>query len=455
MNTPFDKIKGKLTEAGDFLQAHRRIFSDKMGDDRFIYLNKKKLQSSDPANIGGLKFQQKDLTDDSVDVICEILENAPNIRELSLDTNKFTSKGIERILTVLEDHPHFEKLNISNNPLGNGIAPLLARFMNVSPSIQSISAASVGMDDNGMAELLDAASNSKTVRNLFLSGNAPGEATLSAAHSLIRKNADLTNLSLTANNWAAADGFANAFSSVSHRNLLNLTPASKGVRELMDDNYTVARKINDSLRDGLEGMDFKQLTFVHNRLPSAFNILERANSDVFQQAKDTFNGLIAKMPSMPKKGSDLKAFFQPNEHGFTALDNPTLWQHPDAAERLADLSIRREDLNHKTAFGASLLESLANGMSTAVTVAVLNRQDIKLGAKDLVDSEGAPTSVYQAFIERNDIAPLFTLGNWVGKNPNELRTTLEPLNSYQQKQVPAQSLMQEMRRFSPNQSRGR
>lgn len=457
MTPPFDKLKGKLNDASEFLQSHKHILSDKMGDDRFIYINKKRLEKENPSNVSGLKFEDKGLTDESVPIICEIIKNAPNLQEIFLQSNKFTANGIGKILTALENHTHFKTLNISENPLGNSISPVLSRFLNTSKSIKSISAANVGMDDGAMAEMLGAAGNCSSIRELYLAENSPKAATSSAVMTLLKKNPNLTTLSLTGNDWQKADGFADAFSTVSHRNLTRFTPSNDKLRELTDRNQEAASNVVQTLSEDLDGLNFQELCFVANRLPSAYKMLEWKldKGEALQNAQKNFSGLMEKMPSLPQQGSDLKAFFTKNEHGYTALDNPRLWQHPNAEERLAELKITREDLTRKTEKGASLLESLAHGMPAEKTITFLNKQDIKLGARELLDSDGVPNATYKAFIERNDIAPLFSLGNWVGKTQNELRATMEPLTTFQQKQVPFHSLTQEMRRFSPNQGLGR
>lgn len=457
MNLPLDTAKKTLDEAAKRIRGRRRIFSNTMGDDRFLYLNEQKMGNGQAANVGKLSFADHDLTDKSVQSICDVIKQAPRLREIKLGKNRFSSEGLARIFAAMENHPSLESIEVGNMPMGEKGVTALAKLLGNAPALKTVSASNAGLDDESMANILSAAEKSGSLRELILPANAPQEKAVRAASRLITANPNLTTLSLTANGWAREDGFAEAFSTVTHRNLLNLTPASERVAQMTKQNYTTAKTVAETLRGNLEELDYPQLAFATNRLASAYQFLERQQDDGagLQEAKQNLAGLLAKMPPMPDKGSDILAFFKLNEHGYAPLDNPRLWQHPDAAERLANLTITQEDLGMRTVKGASLLESLAHGMPTAETVKALNSQKLRLGARELLDRDAQPNAVYTALLERHDITPLFQLDNWIGKSKQELSSVIDPLSGHQRSNLPLNLLSQQMTRHSPNQSRGR
>ncbi|MBM3617145.1 MAG: hypothetical protein FJX23_01210 [Alphaproteobacteria bacterium] len=457
MNLPLDTAKKTLDEAAKRIKGRRRLFSNSMGDDRFLYLNEQKLANGEAENVGKLSFAEHDLTDKSVQGICDVIRQAPRLREIQLGKNRFSPDGLARIFAAMENYPTLENVEVGNMPMGEKGAAALARLLGNAPALKTLSASNADLGDETMAGILSAAAKSTSLRELILPSNAPKEKAALAALKLISANPNLTTLSLTSYGWGKEDGFAEAFSHVTHRNLVNLTPANERIGRMTEKNYDASKAVAETLLGNMDSLDYQQLTYATNRLASAYRFLERHKDEGqgLQEAKQNLAGLLAKMPPMPEKDCDIHAFFKLNEHGYAPLDNPMLWQHPDATERLANLSLTQEDLNLRTTRGASLLESLAHGMPAEETVKALNNQKLRLGARELLDRDGEPNAVYNALLERHDIRPLFRVENWVGKSNQELSSVIAPLNAYERSNAPVHALMQQMRQHSPNLSRGR
>ena len=121
------------------------------------------------------------------------------------------------------------------------------------------------------------------------------------------------------------------------------------------------------------------------------------------------------------------------------LLNPVNWRNmKEFAEVLAEKGdpLTAEDLLAPRIDGATMLEvGVARCGQAASVMALCAEVGVQLGVAELLNAEGEPSNLLQAFIDRNQVCELFTEENWLGKPKSEIRRVFDAIPTLQQEQV--------------------
>lgn len=431
MPQPLRHITSDMKEALDYsaesakksgsVQPYRREF----GDAGFEYLAEQ-LQAKDALKtLTWIDLNDCYLTDASIPLLCEIIEQTPYLEKLFFNKSRFSAEGVKQLLNTLEGCDKLRLFSLTENKLGPTIGEAAAEFLRKSPQLRSLNLSGTQLGDKGMLPIIKAASEHTYLPALYLSHNRGTIASFDAMSALLERDAPWLRCGLVQNNSALDAKLCEKVQEKERPNLLAFFPMNDSVREYLDKNSAAASKAKEFLLQPSEKTSLLQKAFILRRYEAALssigNLIEQSRSKFF------FEGHLETLPSLPERGAgyeeSLFTLSPPDESGrsYAPLDNPRLWDSPEQArEVLTSTPLTKQFLARKTPQGASILESLSIALPPGEILSVLNGKGIRLGPKELLDEKGAPNELMQRWMDTGSIGQLFVVENWHGQSVRDL-----------------------------------
>lgn len=453
MNTTFKERKPELAEQIDQLlwsnPALEAFPPLQLGDDGFAYL----LENLKFPVYSVFKLNDRGLTNTSIPKLVEYITSQKDVKISGLDLsgNRFTPTGIVKLIEALKDHPKIEMLKLDGNSLAGGGATLARLIAALPPQCTVFSAEETGLNNGDFDALTPAVAENKTLRTLQLSGqNIDGETAREFLKAAIQDNTMLEQISFK---QPHIDGLPlmveEMLLSRPNFNLQMVTPVpSKELVELFDHNskeymatrsrteVTIPQTMQKGQMPSFTGPQIREM----ERQKEAVFIKQRLNNKPFYE---TF---IAQLPSVPEGESGFaEALFTPDNHGYAPLDNPRLWPNAQQAlQALERIPLEGAFLSRLTERRSTIIDAMLDTVPASLLMDALQEKGVRLTRNDLLDGQGKPTPLYEAFIRRREGGSVFNAANWLGQPTQDLRAVHAALPAVQQSQVGLNQLLQQM-----------
>lgn len=402
-------------------------------------------------DVKSLSFSSSSLTDNAMADIVSIAQNSPKLTTLNLQNNAFTAKGARILADGLKDQPMLLNLDLRSNPLGESAGEALAEIAS-RPSLRHLFAMDCQLGDAGMRPLYDVIANSHTLEKIGLSGN---NVSLEGCHEYIKaikQNRSLVHSGFDQKQGAEVKEYlTKAYAEVRNPNLLEEYPVDQNNRPKLKQNKSDAAGLPPHLAGEIRDIPHATLKFIDARANAIFSLsgefLIPNSNETRRETYTRYETFMRSLPKLPEKGADfIENLFKEDENGFTPLDNPRVNRSAGALQNgLEDVPLTKDLLTRNTTRGASILEAMAGAVDTAKLVKNLNAQGIKLGAEELLTSNGLPNETLHNIIEKDGGSALFTVDNWLGKNKTEMLKVYDAIPPAQQRNVGLHALQAQMR----------
>ncbi|MBM3617148.1 MAG: hypothetical protein FJX23_01225 [Alphaproteobacteria bacterium] len=382
----------------------------------------------------------------------EALAVNTSLKSLSVENHNLGDEGVAYLAEALHKNSTLEDLNLRNNAISPKGMKLLAEAIAGHPKLHSVNLGRNNIGDEGVGILMDAMKPHSALRYLFIDENhITAEGGKRAAQALREGAPPLAHLNISRNGMASEGSIAIAEAMRENRSLHTLhiqgnhtdDETTRRVSSILrssgntnlfhlhtvkvDDEMQVMLKRNlDKARDlaktfqwekaTLSAQEYRQMDKRHNAIA---HVLDVDVCDISER----LDQLIDRLPKLPEMDALPEGLFAKDGRGYAPLDNPRLWETPEAAlDTMANLSLTKELAQRTTAKGGKLLEALANSIPAERFIGALNERGVKLGAAELLKEDDTANDLMTTLLEQKDGAQaIFSTSNWLGKSVPELR----------------------------------
>lgn len=422
-------------------------------------------------DIKKLRIEGCELRDDSAEIIAEIIANNPQLEELKLLDNFIGPDGLELMANAAKDHPNLRYVNVAHNMLkGAEAGEAAALFLQNAPHLEHFNITRNMLGSEGCRILAEGLPKATQLRELYAAGidGAPQglESLVLAAGNHPRLN--LANLS----SHTAADPLPESQSGIilsrlsagTNPHLIRFSPTTEQTDALCEKNEARINHTAHLLTEDLASLNYAQLSTLHLLFPTIEKrihiIAPPLNTSVKSQEfmHEEFPQFMANLPQLPQDGN-ADALFTPNNKGYAPLDNPALWDDPQAVlDFLQQAGQPLDDafLARRTPRGVSLLESAAASTVFDTMLNALNQQNVHLQDSELMAENGKPNPLFSQLIERGIAHRLFTYSNWNdSKSVFGVQQCLQQLPPEQQAVVPRYQIVEHVKEQHEDKALGR
>lgn len=374
-------------------------------------------------SLTNLNLENHNIGDEGAAYIADALHKNSTLREINLRNNAIGPKGAALLAEAVAGHPTLGTLNIGRNKLGDEGVEALTPALNKGVALRYLSVDENHITAAGAQRIAQNLREGSDLKSLNISRNGmKPEGCLSLAESL-RENTSLVSLSIHGN--TTDDESVREISSTLRKsgnvNLLHLTlvKVNDELQQMLKRNMDTAKDLAHAFqwnKPNLSADDYRQ---INRRIPVISHVLDVETHEL----EARFGQMVAQLPQLPEKSELPDGLFKAGSKGYAPLDNPRLWDSPEAAKATLDgVPLTRELLAAKTKHGGTMLEALANALPAAELIGELNKRGVKLGASELLNSDNKPNPLMTALLEQKDGAvALFSLSNWLNQPVQELR----------------------------------
>lgn len=375
-------------------------------------------------SLKNLSLENHNLGDEGVAYIAEALKKNATLEDLNLRNNAISPKGMKLLAEAVAGHPKLHSLNLGRNKLGDeGVGILMdamdkhsaLRYLFVDenhvtseggkrvaqalcdgvPPLAHLNISRNGMTAEGSIAIAEAMRENRSLHTLHIQGNHTDDETTRKVSSILRSS-----------------GNTNLFH-------LHTVKVDDEMQVMLKRNYDKAKDLTKTFqweKATLSAQEYRQIDKRQNAIAHVLDV------DVCE-ISERLDQLIERLPKLPASETQPDALFTANSQGYAPLDNPRLWDSPEAAlATMENLSLTRELTQRPTAKGGTLLEALAHAIPAEKFMHALNERGIKLGAGELLKEDGTPNDLMTTLLEQKDGAQaIFSLSNWLGKSVHELR----------------------------------
>jgi hypothetical protein len=365
---------------------------------------------------------------------------APNrqLHTLDLSRNKINRQSALAIADAIRGMPELSHVDVSKCQLDSESVAAIADALATCPKLKQLSISDNNIDSQGAASIANLMRECGQLENLNI-GNCDLEAdglrivtqALPTCRRLVSLDCSSANLNL--------EDAAILLESLQHSNtpnLVSLTPDTREISDYLSMNRQAVERMTRLLglhHNDLDSIPPDAIGHIYDILP-AINKLNGAQSGATAALKEY-------LANMPHAGDEdrlitLASLTAQDDQGRSALSNPLTWYHfPTILDSLTKNgeALTLDTLLQENRDGVSYL---VTGLATApdIVIPALNRHGVVLTGETLLDGRH-PSSVLQAVISRNAGSDLFTVANWQGGNPSDLRSVYHLLPHNQQAQV--------------------
>lgn len=372
-----------------------------------------------------LNLDNHELGDAGIALIAKALEKNTGLHTLSLRNNDISAEGLKALGKAVAGHPSLHTLNLGTNPLGDaGIENLMAGLGKNHP-LRRLFIDKTGISADGagkIAEAMKAEGGLNQLNTLNISYNDITQEGAVAIAKTLEGNASLLTLHIAGN---ASDDTSRKLSGTirasGNQNLIHITmpKVDNELQQMLARNKETGEYLAHRFQWKKDSLTPKELRQISVRLPIIAHFIDVDTALV----RESFDHVVSKLPTMPDAASLPAGLFQPAVRNYAPLDNPRLWKDGEEAKRcLNDMTLSKDFLSLTTPYGTTFLDALANALPAGEFMGELNKRGIKLGADELLDAKGEPNGLMTTLMEqKNGIASLFSVSNWMNQPIPELR----------------------------------
>lgn len=446
-------LRGKVQECRERPGGHYNFGGIEMGDEGLSFIAH---EMSEIRDVSILALSTIGATDEGMKHIVTLAKNSPGIRQISLENNAVTHKGIETLAEGLQGLPQLTHIDLRANPLGAEAGEPLAKIAAM-PSMRGFTAMDCELGDDGVRPILAVIAKSRTLEKIQLGGNDVSLEGCKEYIQAIRRNKSLTHSSFQQTGEKddpRHEFLTRSYAEVRNPNLTMMLPLDQHNRPKLQLNKSDIAGLPPHLAGELKNIDHATLKFIDARANGIFALpgpcIIPDSTETIRETYVRYETFMRGLPALPEASDKdfVKRLFTEDANGFTPLDNPRIDR---TGEKLLEglqannTPLSTALLTRETRRGSSILEALASAMETDKLVSMLNEQGIKIGAAELLTSNGLRTETFHNIIDQEGGAALFTPDNWLGKNRGEMKRVYDALPEPQKEQVALHSLQSQMR----------
>lgn len=406
-------------------------------------------------NLHSIKIDDGELKDADAIALARVVAKQPHLQELVLLKNYIGPEGLDALTDAASKHSSLRNVNLSRNCLkGQEGGESAARFMQANPQLDTFNLSGNMLGDDGGAIVADALTALPRVRLFFAAHTQMGSETLGTFADIASRHGSLCSINITQGealgaNDAATIGNMENFKNGPSNNLLYILPESETTKAICQENKDSIGHAMGLLTQELKDLSYAQHCGILERWPSmnyAWEHHMKFPVDTSKKSKEfmreEFPAFLRELPPLPSEGG-ADALFAANAEGFAPLDNPRIWQNPQAVMDYVDACGQKLDaafLERKTERNVSFVESAMGIAPAPMMLRLLNEAGIQLQGDALLTTDKKPTPLFDSLIDRGRAASLFTDKNWKGGHPAALHACAAQLPERTRDQIPLHGL---------------
>lgn len=354
-----------------------------------------------------LLYDKVTLTDDDMVELADALRGNTRLKGITLRRmEQVTDKGSIALAEALEGNPRVEIIGLSNNAMTDASAAAWAKTLSNSRTLHDVNFAKNDMTAEGQEQLFTAVIKSENPNLLSLWTFLTNPPEVKRMIDGNRREA-----------WNLAEEI------IAHPNRLS--------------------------GDDLRSLDTRIPTVMEQARMQATSLKVDASPETYTPAYG--ESLLAALPKLPPAGESFaEALFTADAQGYAPLDNPRLWESPEAARQTLDsLPLNKDFLTRPTLRGSSILDAAAHALPAKEFVRYFNAKGISISQDFLLDGSGKPTQLFARAIRDHKAPAFFTPSNWEASNTEGIRKAFAHLPDAQQSRVGITRLLHEVKRAAP------
>lgn len=370
------------------------------------------------ADLQMFDLQHNPFTPQNAQHIADGLRGKTELTEVNLSHCRLDAEGMAIVAGALATCPNIRYLSLNDNPLGPEGAAILANTLQALPMLEVLKMKDCRHGLEGLKAVTEGVTHCRRLVELDCSDHAP----------------DMRQL--------GGDIMCALFEKKTNPNLIINHPSSIASDELRKANRERLLEFDSAFRGRPLGeMRASDIGIAYDLLPG----MTRATGT---DARN-YRGLRDYVDSLPRVDDrehiTLADLTEQGTDGRTPLGNPRTWQQLHKVLDKLEAAGERITLDLLLQPNRDGESYLAVGLATApdTVIPALNQHGIQITRDVLLDGN-KPGSHFEALLKRCAGAELFTLDNWQGHTPAEMRQVHSHLPPEQQTQVPLHALAFEM-----------
>lgn len=387
-----------------------------------------------------LEMEGCNLKDDDVKTIAEFLPKNKGFSRLFLLQNFIGPEGVEALAEAAKELPSLYTVNLARNMLHDRAGgEAVAKLLHNAPNLLSLNVSLNQLKDEGSMVLAAAVKQAPQLRQLFAAQVNNGPDGFRQLVSSVRDHPDLQSVNLMRTHHIAADATAelDALATLpggEAKNLLSFTPSGSAADAVCARNKAAMEAaLHPLLERSPESLDFHERAAIYERWSAITERLKQISPSL-KHFRDELQAFTEHMHALPASAKDADGLFTPDANGFAPLDNPAIWRNPDKVLEAVERSgqeLTPDFLDRPTPHGVTFLESALGAARISALLPALNAKGVQLRHTELLQEDGTPTPLFQRIIDRGDGGRLFTLDNWKGAHPSDMRHAADALPAEQ------------------------
>lgn len=399
--------------------------------------------------------------------IANALKTQPGLKEIFLHRNHIGDEGAIAIAKAMHGHKALECLQVSGNNITDKGAIAIGKALAQCPALNSIYLTSNAIGDAGAKALAEGLAQS-AIERLVINETCMTDKGAEYMAESLRRNHSLNRLSIGSSAITPVGMKSLALAARDHDGLVELSLADSeqpdavkaGISQIILDgqpknlvevslktatvelrDYCRANKeIIYDLRSRLDSVNspaearIQDLCRLHDRM-AAVKFTKIVNG--MGMSAEKADELEAALPRLPKTIT-LNDLTEANDHGLTLLDSPYFWKNIEAVAGKLEKQgtpLSKDFLMQPNRDGTPSLFSAIYSDALAEILDTLAKRGEALTPDDLLTETGKSAPLLDLIVETKSLPALFSRENWVGQNPQALRSVYHALPSGAQAQI--------------------
>lgn len=401
-----------------------------------------------------IRIDDGGIKDGEMERLAAVVERNPQLWKLDLLTNFITPDGVDALAEAAQKHGSLRQVNLSRNCLkGRAGGEAAGRLLAACPRIENFNISSNMLGDDGSMALADAVAAAPSLRQFFAANAENTEAGFAALVEAVAHHRGLCSANLMPRDKVMEDSpdvvhILKGLAAGDCPNLSVFTPHTEDSDRVCTRNKERTSAAAHLLEQDLATLTYSQHCAIAEHWP-AINYNPQNIKPPLDTSKKSldfmrqeFPCFLKELPGLPESGG-IGALFMPDANGFAPLDNPRIWQHPQAVMAFVAANEQQLDAGffaRETPRGVSFLQSALGIAPVSMVLPMLNEAGVQLREDMLLDAARKPTPLFRQLLERQEAAQLFTEDNWKGGSPAAMRACAAHLPQELRENLPLHSL---------------
>lgn len=355
---------------------------------------------------------------------------------------KLSEEQVLRVLDAMQESPRMERLYFRQCDITKAVALRMAEVIRSHPTLNEVNLFDTGLSEKNARIIAEAVNQNPNIREMTAACNKLGEEHkgFDAIAEVLAGNRNLASCTFSYVTPVGTDitSIVEAFSG--SKNIMYCNPDADSMKEQCEDNKNAANDLVVKVRAGIAQLSVADIFAIDQRRNAVLKQMgvKFVNRGEGRREIKRLSNFLTALPVVEINDAlEPEDLVQPNDEGFTPLDNPETWrQLPAISEQLVknNRPLPLELLNGNNRDGESYLTGgiLCDSKNS---MQALNQQGIFIRGKMLLEN-GTASPLLESLIRNESLACIFTQDNWQGASSQELQAVLRVVPPESKKQVP-------------------